>query len=162
MYYGSDSCIPPLRFFKKEHLCLTTQLIRLFFLQDVHFYSHPHFYSILNITGDSYYCSHQLLNTTLQSVITMATPQVRWLSHWLLISLGFNWHEWIWTVMVWNIHEQMIWWFQSQHYTSYCSVCNPTIRLTSTSCIRITSWRQSSHLYVFFYVLLTVHPCIFL
>jgi hypothetical protein len=48
MFYGSDSCIPPLRFSKKEHLCLTTQLTKLLFLQDVNFSSHPHFYSTLS------------------------------------------------------------------------------------------------------------------
>lgn len=149
-------------FLKKEHLCSTTELTKLFFLQAVHFYNHPHFNNILIITGDSYYCSHQLHNTTLQSVISMATPQVRWLSHWLLTSLGFNWYEWIWTVMVWNIHEQMIWWFQSQCYTSDCSICNHTITLTSTSCIWIISWRQSSHLYVFLmfgWPRIPVHSC---
>ena len=57
-----------------------------------------------------------------------------------------------WTVMVWNMHEQMIWWFHSQRYTSDCSVYNPTITLTSTSCIWITSWRKSSHLYIFFFL----------
>lgn len=67
MLYGSDSCIPPVIFFKKEHLRSTTELTKLFFLQDVHFYNHPHFNSILIITGDSYYCSHQLHYTTLQS-----------------------------------------------------------------------------------------------
>jgi len=81
-------------FFKKETPSFPTELTKLLFLQDVHFYNHPNFNSILIITGDSYYCSHQLHNTTLQSFITMAKSQVRWLSHWLLIiprvSLGFN------------------------------------------------------------------------
>jgi hypothetical protein len=58
--------------------------MKLFFLKEVQFYNHAHFNSILIISGNFYYCSHQLHNTALQSITTMAMPQLRLFSHQLL------------------------------------------------------------------------------